>query len=464
MKINFQNVGPIVNGDIELGNLTILAGGNNTGKTYITYMVFGLLTFLKNDFGLHLLARDITNNIREDNKSSILFTAEMLRKVIETHVEEFDESDFARIFSCDDDRFKNSKIKLIFNDNDLNPTSPEELNETIKFRGYEIVVNIKPNIRKRDWQIEVSINKDLDNTKENYVGASLIRSIKRIIGSYFYSLFFPRPYLSTSERLGIALFYKDLDSNRNSMVEYLQQMKSKSNEANSFDPFEFLEKATSRFAFPVHENINRIRSLNSIQKEKSIIDDLDLSLYISNMMGGTYKVIEDEIVFSNNKRAKNKMNFPVHLGSSSLRTLADVFFYLKHSARPNDLLMIDEPESHLTPQNQIIFVRMIAAAISKGIKVYLTTHSDYIIKEINNLIMLSKVLDSDFNLIEKKYGYKNCEVLNIDTVQGYLCSKGNIEHCPKNEFGLVVSNIDDAIDDLNQRTQDIAELLHNQLN
>ena len=52
-------------------------------------------------------------------------------------------------------------------------------------------------------------------------------------------------------------------------------------------------------------------------------------------------------------------------------------------------MIIDEPESHLHPYCQILMARLIAACINAGIKVFVTTHSDYFVKEINNLIMLS---------------------------------------------------------------------------
>lgn len=43
MKIDFKNLGPLHECKVELGDLTIVTGHNNTGKTYVTYGVFGLL-------------------------------------------------------------------------------------------------------------------------------------------------------------------------------------------------------------------------------------------------------------------------------------------------------------------------------------------------------------------------------------------------------------------------------------
>ena len=43
MKITFKNLGKIDYAECNLGNLTIIAGENNTGKTYLTYTLYGLL-------------------------------------------------------------------------------------------------------------------------------------------------------------------------------------------------------------------------------------------------------------------------------------------------------------------------------------------------------------------------------------------------------------------------------------
>ena len=37
MKFVFKNLGPISEAELELGDLTIIAGRNNTGKTYVAY-------------------------------------------------------------------------------------------------------------------------------------------------------------------------------------------------------------------------------------------------------------------------------------------------------------------------------------------------------------------------------------------------------------------------------------------
>ena len=43
MIFRFRNLGPVEEADLELGRLTVIAGRNNTGKTYLAYTLCGLL-------------------------------------------------------------------------------------------------------------------------------------------------------------------------------------------------------------------------------------------------------------------------------------------------------------------------------------------------------------------------------------------------------------------------------------
>jgi len=37
LSFTFEKLGPVQKADLELGDLTVIAGANNTGKTYIAY-------------------------------------------------------------------------------------------------------------------------------------------------------------------------------------------------------------------------------------------------------------------------------------------------------------------------------------------------------------------------------------------------------------------------------------------
>lgn len=50
MKFGIKNLGPIKEANIELGDLTIICGKNNCGKTYLTYTLYAFLHEIKRNF------------------------------------------------------------------------------------------------------------------------------------------------------------------------------------------------------------------------------------------------------------------------------------------------------------------------------------------------------------------------------------------------------------------------------
>ena len=51
--------------------------------------------------------------------------------------------------------------------------------------------------------------------------------------------------------------------------------------------------------------------------------------------------------------------FPLHMVSSTISEIAPISLYLKYIIMPGDMLIIDEPEAHLDPDNQVIFARYV---------------------------------------------------------------------------------------------------------
>jgi predicted ATPase len=43
MEYRFENLGLLDQADLEIADLTLICGENNTGKTYATYAVYGFL-------------------------------------------------------------------------------------------------------------------------------------------------------------------------------------------------------------------------------------------------------------------------------------------------------------------------------------------------------------------------------------------------------------------------------------
>ncbi len=80
---------------------------------------------------------------------------------------------------------------------------------------------------------------------------------------------------------------------------------------------------------------------------------------------------------------------PLMNSSSMVSELAPVVLYLRHVVKPGEVLMIEEPESHLHPAMQVEFIRLLASAVRAGVRVLLTTHSEWVLEELANLVRLS---------------------------------------------------------------------------
>ena len=117
-----------------------------------------------------------------------------------------------------------------------------------------------------------------------------------------------------------------------------------------------------------------------------------------------------------------EQRFLLHQTSSMVSEIAPLVLYLKHIVEPGDLLIIEEPESHLHPANQRNLAWGIVKMIRSGLKVMLTTHSDYFLTQLSNFIRLSSLEDE-----RTKRGYDENDYLNPDDVGCYLFRWNDIE-------------------------------------
>ena len=84
-----------------------------------------------------------------------------------------------------------------------------------------------------------------------------------------------------------------------------------------------------------------------------------------------------------------KDDLPLMNTSSMVSELAPVVLYLRDVVRPGDTLIIEEPESHLHPAMQVEFTRLLAATVKAGVRVVITTHSEWVLEALANLVRLS---------------------------------------------------------------------------
>ena len=84
-----------------------------------------------------------------------------------------------------------------------------------------------------------------------------------------------------------------------------------------------------------------------------------------------------------------KEGLPLANTSSMVSELAPVVLYLRHVVLAGDVLIIEEPESHLHPAMQAAFARQLARLVRAGLRILVTTHSEWVLDQFANLVRLS---------------------------------------------------------------------------
>ncbi|WP_375182243.1 hypothetical protein, partial [Chryseobacterium sp.] len=114
------------------------------------------------------------------------------------------------------------------------------------------------------------------------------------------------------------------------------------------------------------------------------------------------------------------------------------------------------PESHLTLRNQRLMAKLIASIVNLKIKVFITTHSDFLIKELNNLILL----DNDFSekenwLKNNKNSYNERDRLNFERVNVYQAKNGKVVGLNISKIGIEIPFFDEEISNIYRVSNDL---------
>jgi predicted ATPase len=106
----------------------------------------------------------------------------------------------------------------------------------------------------------------------------------------------------------------------------------------------------------------------------------------------------------------------LHRTSSMVSELAPVILLLKYLVSKGNTIIIEEPESHMHPAAQREIAKILVKLVRNGVNVLLTTHSDYLLQQISNLVSLSVKPDAQV----EKLGYSKAEVVHPEEVGAYL--------------------------------------------
>jgi predicted ATPase len=109
-------------------------------------------------------------------------------------------------------------------------------------------------------------------------------------------------------------------------------------------------------------------------------------------------IIEGKVTFDEFQKklrytsAKTGLNLELHEASSMIAEVSPLIAYLKYIVpKSNTILFVEEPEAHLHPKIQVEMMKVFVQLVKAGVKVVITTHSDFMMDSLTNQILAGEI-------------------------------------------------------------------------
>lgn len=416
MRFRVENLGPLREAEVDLEkDLIVLTGPNNTGKTYLAWCLYGLLRPALGEvhFFKDYVFNDFLNSDREE--LDLIATHPDWEKLFQ-RIAEHCQARLSRVFAAGPEQFANTTVSL---------------RET---QGVAARVTAQlPAI----WN-------ELVGTRPHPLGKITPREKLNYLPLLFWGRAFPRCALFPAERIALNMFAREVALNRTELIDELLEKPT--------DPTALLQRRVGRYSWPIRDNLMVANDLTEFAKTTTTFCDIAEDL--ERVVLGGQVVLSDtgSLTFSPNQAMK--LHLPIHLTASVVKSLVSLVFYFRHQAREHDFLIIDEPELNLHPDAQRRVIRVLAKAVNRGFKIMMSTHSDYVLRELNHLVMLSDPKESVSRVVDQ-LGYDRASILPPEKVGVYLFKDQTAKEVPVTVDGFEVETIEQEIAKLNADAQAI---------
>lgn len=468
MHVDIKNLGTITTGSFHTNDLTIIFGKNNSGKTYISYATYILIKKIKTEL---LKETTIVKEINACKKGGNYKAYELsINKIIDTIAsEKFKKTTTDLLssgFCVSNNFFKDTEISI----------NTEKLKKEAISKKIEITVNhllgehiafITKNESSDILNVIITNTSLFNDEDDSELTGHAPKNENTLIDNHFHyqiameiineSIVFDikNPFIITSERTGIELFYPELDNNRSNIAEEMAYSTSKQN-VRKKDFIELFEKNVSKYSLPIADNIRSIRNGSRKRSNGDLVNHDNYPLInktLKKITQGDFLRTElgDTIFLING----SKQEIPLQVASSSIKSMSLFDMYINKLSVSDGALIIDEPELNLHPDNQILMAELIVRLVNSGIKVIMTTHSDYIIREINNRIKLNKISNKKKEEL-KKYIENDIDVISHNRINAFCITENKtIKEIKITENGFQSVIFDDVIISSSEREDDI---------
>lgn len=379
MKIHINELGPVKDSDIELAPMMIYTGASGLGKSYVNFLTYYVFNEFANEKLSDFLTPKIEGKKWEGNKLSFFFTLSDLRTYLSEKAKPFLEWILAYPglncsvgFITDDTLEEKYKVEAFAETNKVEGKEDLSINECI----------CSINGRSRStWYFTEYVNSAICSMVAQDIS-------EKILDKYFAASYILPPGRTALVGTGFSLFKTVSDIGM--YDKYLHD-------------YDILRKKNPRFF------INLIS-----EKEKS--DDQFFLSQIQKLIHGELVQDKDGILL----KLENGQSIPLSAAASSIRELSPLLFWIQNRDISASSVCLEEPEAHAHPEMQFDIADLLASCINKGAYLQITTHSDYILSRLNQLIRLYKFQQKDNDAFEKSEFVKSKrQLLNPQNIKAY---------------------------------------------
>lgn len=446
--MHVENFGKIKSADIETAPMTLFVGDNNSGKSYIMTLLYGLLDV---DFYFEQYQFDeqsdnfakcmkVIDQIYENADKSL-----KLLELTDIEIKAF-EGVLNELLSINKDRF----IKYLFNKCIDIGNFSLEINKhnhyvlmyvvSVTAEHIEYIHLARTNDSEGYPQIGYSCQVERKRNNDQYK-----QMISYIIGYMIWADFGRQPIYFPTARTGYVLTYKTLIGSA---------LKDKFN-INTVQK-NLLTRPNSDFL----AKLSSIPRRDLMDSEWFMINRAQSAVHIieNNIIGGQVSVSEmpsHEILYQSRG---TQVQLPLFVTSGVVTEMTPLLLFFRHEI--TESVLIEEPEISLHPQLQCEMARVLIRLVNSEIPVFVTTHSDIILQHINNMIKLERTPNR--KITGEKLGYEECDWINKDKVNVYQFDVGDdqqttVTKLPCGEFGFEAMTFYRTLEELNRQIRIIEE-------
>ena len=402
VEISVRNFGPIAEADLDLRPLTVFVGPSNTGKTYLSVLIYALHRVFE-DFSefpsLHILRflvyglratsaadsieldKEFLDALNKENKGqSVRFSdfSEEVHKEIQFCLEEFESYAVdlhTELMRCLDLNSFSDLIQFPSNPND------------------KVTISLKASEANQDlWSFRLKTVAS-ESTVSGQVNENAV--------------IFPEGWLPLTPRIyfdDIAAHY----SKRYRNVEkpyYLPAARSSIMQSHQVIASSLVTRSTrtglETSEMPTLSGVIADFMKQIILYREGASPDAEMD-HIANALESA--VLNGQIITQPSPTGypeflyrPQEMEVDIRLtrSSSMVSELAPLVLFLRNLVRPGDTLIIEEPEAHLHPAAQAQMAATLARLVRAGVRVLVTTHSDFMLQEIGNLMRVGMLKEKD---------------------------------------------------------------------